>query len=434
MMNLNKVGVVSLGCSKNRVDTETLLGYLKNWGFTIVNDENEAEILIVNTCGFIDIAKEESINTILAMAQHKQGGNCKLLVATGCLVKRYENELKQELPEIDVFWGVKDYKMLAENIAKLAGKSECAYSPFNRIITTPQYSAYLRIADGCDNRCTYCAIPLIRGGRKSTPLEELIHEAKMLTERGVREITVIAQDTSAYGIDIYGKPMLSELLRKLSKIDRLDWIRVLYTYPNTVDEELIDTIVQNDKITNYIDMPIQHINDTVLKRMNRHGDRKHIEDVIKYMRKASDKFIIRSTLIVGFPGETDEQFEELMKFLRDNPLDRIGAFAYSLEDGTPAAEFDGQIEDAVKQERLSRLMRQQKEISAALNKKRIGDIVDVLIEGQNGNTALGRSYAEAPEVDASIIIDSKGKKLSVGEFAKVKLTKASDYDMWGELI
>ena len=434
MMNLNKVGVVSLGCSKNRVDTETLLGYLKNWGFTIVNDENEAEILIVNTCGFIDIAKEESINTILAMAQHKQGGNCKLLVATGCLVKRYENELKQELPEIDVFWGVKDYKMLAENIAKLAGKSECAYSPFNRIITTPQYSAYLRIADGCDNRCTYCAIPLIRGGRKSTPLEELIHEAKMLTERGVREITVIAQDTSAYGIDIYGKPMLSELLRKLSKIDRLDWIRVLYTYPNTVDEELIDTIVQNDKITNYIDMPIQHINDTVLKRMNRHGDRKHIEDVIKCMRKASDKFIIRSTLIVGFPGETDEQFEELMKFLRDNPLDRIGAFAYSLEDGTPAAEFDGQIEDAVKQERLSRLMRQQKEISAALNKKRIGDIVDVLIEGQNGNTALGRSYAEAPEVDASIIIDSKGKKLSVGEFAKVKLTKASDYDMWGELI
>ena len=304
-----------------------------------------------------------------------------------------------------------------------------------RILTTPGYSAYLRIADGCDNRCTYCAIPLIRGGRKSVPMESLLTEARSLAENGVKELTLIAQDTSAYGTELYGKPMLAELLRALCQIDGFQWIRVLYAYPNTVTEELIDTMLSNDKIVKYIDMPIQHIAPRLLKDMNRHGTREHIEHMVDYIRKASDEFILRTTVMLGFPGESEDEFSQLAEFLQEHPFDRVGAFTFSPEDGTPAALMEGQLEEEVKQRRLDAIMKAQQHTSLLLNQKRIGRVENVLVEQVSGGIAYGRSYAEAPDVDGMIAVSGvKDAGLLPGMFIKAKLTHADAYDLKGEML
>ncbi|MEG1547722.1 MAG: 30S ribosomal protein S12 methylthiotransferase RimO [Clostridia bacterium] len=434
---MDKVGIVSLGCSKNRVDTEYLMGHLKNAGLCITADASEADIIIVNTCGFITSAKQESIDTVLEMAKFKQNGTCKLLVMCGCLSERYHDELTKEFPEVDLFWGVKDQYGLAKQIVELSGMewTSCMTGCTNkRILTTPPYSAYLRIADGCDNNCTYCAIPLIRGRRVSIPMEKLLDEAAMLADSGVKELTVIAQDTSAYGIDIYGKPQLARLLKKLADINGLEWVRVLYTYPSTVDEDLVDTILSNDKLTNYLDMPIQHINKDVLSQMNRHGSSEHIEHIINYIRKASDEFILRSTVIVGFPGETQAQFGQLAEFVKRGMFDRLGAFTYSQEEGTPAAQMTCQIDESIKQCRYENIMQLQQKVSYDKNKNRVGRTVKLLVDRVNGSSLYGRSYAEAPEVDGYIHVKSNLGLHHAGEFITVRLTDAKNYDMWGEEI
>lgn len=428
-----KVGVISLGCSKNTVDTEIMLSELKFRGFTPVPQASEADIIIVNTCGFIESAKLDSIKTVLEMAEYKQNGNCRFLVMTGCLSQRYADELPDELPEVDMFWGVKDYPRFADELAERFGLKSHMGSCGGRILTTPDYRAYLRIADGCDNRCTYCAIPLIRGGRVSFPMEQLLKEATELCENGVTELTVIAQDTSAYGIDIYGKPMLKELLTELAKIEKLRWIRLLYTYPNTVDEALIDTMVREPKICNYIDMPIQHISENMLSAMNRHGSAAHIRHITDYIRKTAPDFILRTTVMLGFPGETEEDFNELMDFLVEHPFDRVGAFTYSAEDNTVAATMDGQIDESVKRSRMDKLMHRQQRISLEANRRRIGEKTLVLVEECMDNIAYARSYAEAADVDGWIKIELNGHQLLPGEYVTVEITDADIYDLKGKI-
>ncbi len=428
-----KAGMVSLGCSKNRVDSEYILAELKNAGFELTPDPAQAEVILVNTCGFINPAKEESINTMLEMAAYKKTGRCRLLVGTGCLTERYSKELAAEMPELDLIWGVGDHKGLARRICQLAGlapQEGCC----PRVLTTPGYSAYLRIADGCDNRCTYCAIPLIRGPRKSIPMEALLAEAKRLTDEGVVELTVIAQDTSAYGSDLYGKPMLRELLLELCKIEGFHWVRVLYTYPNTVDEALVDAMLDEPKLAPYLDMPIQHIAPGTLRRMNRHGTAEHIRHMVEYIRAKSVDFILRTTVITGFPGETEEEFGQLTEFLQSHPFDRLGAFAYSAEENTPAAEMPEQVDEETKQRRLDAVMQAQRAISLSRNLSRVGREYEVLVEGAEGAIAYGRSYAEAPEVDGSIRFHYKGEAPRPGSFVQVRITKAGPYDLWGQML
>ena len=430
-MNNTRVSIITLGCSKNQVDSEEIMGLLVSRGFSKAEDPAEADVIIVNTCGFIESAKEESLDTVFSLAALKETGDCRLLVVCGCLTERYYDELKAELPEADLIWGVKDHAGLVEAISMRLGEElpspVCAPS---RVLTTPPYRAYLRIADGCDNRCTYCAIPLIRGGRRSYPMEELVDEARELADRGVKELTVIAQDTSAYGIDLYGRPMLAELLKELSKVEKLHWIRLLYTYPNTVDEKLIDTISSDPKLMNYIDMPIQHIDPELLRRMNRHGTAEHIREITDYIRSVSPDFILRTTAIVGFPGETEEQFEELLSFLAEHPYDRLGAFTYSAEDGTPAAEMPDQIPENVKRRRLDKLMRRQMAISLAANKRRVGTVCEALVDGIENGTALCRSYAEAADVDGWIKVPlPENSDIKCGDFIFVRITAAHTYDL-----
>ena len=428
---MSTIGIISLGCAKNQVDTERMLGYLAAAGHEFVGDPSEAEILIVNTCGFIEPAKQESINTILEMAQYKAHGRCRKLVATGCLTKRYMQELKEALPEVDIMLGFDRY---AELPSLLAEEKPAIAAPYaGRILTTPPYSAYLRIGDGCSNRCTYCAIPLIRGPLQSTPMETLIDEAKALADNGVTELTVIAQDTSGYGRDLYGKPMLLPLLDELSKIDALHWIRVLYTYPDTVTPELVDAFSQSPKIVNYLDMPLQHISDPILQRMNRRGSKAHIESVLNHLARCGADFTLRTTMMLGFPGETDAHFDELMQFLREYPFDRVGAFTFSPEEGTAAAEMSDQIPEEIKQERLDALMMQQQEISRKKNEARIGTTTEVLIEGTDDDGLFGRSPAEAPDVDGKIRLPYR-PHIRAGSYLPVKLTAAEEYDMIGEII
>ena len=428
---MSTVGVISLGCAKNQVDTERMLGLLTAAGFEITNQPSEADVLIVNTCGFIESAKQESINAILEMAQYKQGGKCTRLVVTGCLSERYRDELKEAMPEIDLLLGVREYETLPR---LLGGKTDAPHcGPKSaRVLTTPRYSAYLRIADGCNNRCTYCAIPLIRGNLVSEPLEELVDEAKRLADNGVSELTLIAQDTSGYGMDRYGKPMLIELLNQLEKIDALRWLRVLYTYPDTVTPELIDRFRAGGKIVPYLDMPLQHTEDEILRRMHRRGDQAHIRQVLDYVAKVAPEFMLRTTLMVGFPGETETQFAAMVRFIQEHPFDRVGAFAFSPEEGTAAANLPDQVPEEVKQERLSRLMAAQQPISRARNERRVGQLVDVLIEGAEETRAFGRSYAEAPDVDGKIVLEHAGN-LRVGSYVPAKLIRAEEYDMIGEL-
>lgn len=427
------VYIHTLGCSKNQVDSEEIMGELAARGFVPEADPEKAEVILLNTCGFIQSAKEESLDAFFTLAELKASGCCRLLVVCGCLTERYYGELIEELPEADLIWGVKDHAGLAEAIEqRIRGEiAEPCARPF-RVLSTPPWRAYLRIADGCDNRCTYCAIPIIRGGRVSRPMEELIREAAELAERGVKELTVIAQDTSAYGSDLYGEPKLAELLTELAKIEKLRWIRLLYTYPNTVDEKLIDTIRREPKLLNYIDMPIQHIDPALLSAMNRHGTAEHIREITDYIRSSSPDFILRTTAIVGFPGETEEQFGELLAFFREHPYDRVGAFTYSPEDGTPAAKMDGQIPESVKKRRFDRLMRQQMKISLAANKKRVGTECEALVDEIRGGVAFCRSYAEAADVDGAIKVPlPENSGISCGDIIRIRITGAGVYDLTG---
>ncbi|MBA4347969.1 MAG: 30S ribosomal protein S12 methylthiotransferase RimO [Clostridiales bacterium] len=427
---MSTVGVISLGCSKNQVDTERMLGILTAAGHEITNLPAEADVLIVNTCGFIESAKQESINAILEMAQYKQGGKCARLVVTGCLSERYRDELKNAMPEIDILLGVREYETLPRMLGGKSDAPRCGPASA-RVLTTPRYSAYLRIADGCNNRCTYCAIPLIRGNLVSEPLEDLVDEAMRLAGNGVTELTLIAQDTSGYGMDRYGKPMLGELLNQLEQIESLRWLRVLYTYPDTVTPELIDRFRAGGKIVPYLDMPLQHTEDEMLRMMHRRGDQAHIKRVLDYVAKTAPEFMLRTTLMVGFPGETDAHFTAMLRFIKDYPFDRVGAFAFSTEDGTAAASLPDQVPDEVKQERLAQLMAAQQPISRVRNERRVGQVVDVLIEGTQDGRSYGRSYAEAPDVDGKIYLERAGN-LPAGAYVPARLIRAEAYDMIGE--
>lgn len=430
---MSTIGVISLGCCKNQVDTERMMGLLRAAGHTFVQCPEEADVLIVNTCGFIEPAKQESINTILELAEQKQSGRCRLLVATGCLTERYRTELTEALPEVDILLGIHEYDQLPGRIA--AALHQGVPTPVfgsPRVLTTPSYRAFLRIGDGCNNRCAYCAIPLIRGPLKSELIESLLDEAKRLADGGVTELTVIAQDTSGYGRDLYGAPRLSELLERLTRIDALHWVRVLYTYPDTVSPALIDEIRGNDKLMNYLDMPLQHVNDAILRAMNRRGSNAHIRRILDHVAEHAPDFILRTTMMVGFPGETEAQFEELLAFLREHPFDRVGAFAFSPEEGTIAANMPDQVPEEVKQARLDALMAEQQRISRTRNERRIGQTVEVLIEDATDAGAVGRSYAEAPDVDGRILLPHASAQ--VGTYRRARLTAARNYDMIGELL
>lgn len=430
-----KVGFVSLGCSKNLIDTEMAIGLFKRNNFEIVNDVEKAEIIIVNTCGFIESAKQEAINTILEMAEHKENGTCKYLVVMGCLVQRYKKELQKALPEVDLFIEINDYGSYWDKILELLDEKEKPDTINNlcymdRVISTGNKTAYLKIAEGCSNRCTYCAIPYIRGPYVSRPMEEVLEEAKKLAVAGIKELIVIAQDTTRYGEDLYGESKLSDLLNELCKIDGFEWIRFLYAYPESITDELIQTVKNNPKICNYFDIPIQHISDSVLKRMNRRTTGKQIEELINKIKKQIPDVILRTSLIVGFPGETEGDFNKLYEFVKKGYFDKLGVFTYSKEDGTPAARLKEQIHPATKKKRYNLIMSVAKDISAEKLKSYIGKEYKVLVEDTtfDHKFCVGRSYMDIPDTDGMVIIKDCDAKL-VGEFVNCKVTAVNNYDL-----
>ena len=412
-----KIGFISLGCSKNLVDTEMMIAHYKDEGYVVVSNPEDADIIVINTCGFIESAKQEAINTILEMAEYKNQ-NCKKLVVTGCLVERYMEELKKELPEVDLFIPIKEYGKMFEKL-----------DMHNRVITTGENFAYLRIADGCSNYCTYCAIPYIRGPLKSREFEDVIKEAKELREKGYKEIIIIAQDTGRYGLDLYGKPRFAELLNEIAKID-FKWIRFLYTYPEMITDELINVVKSNDNICDYFDVPIQHISNRVLKRMGRKGDGESIRNVIKKIRKEIPDAIIRTSLIVGFPGETQEEFDELKEFVAETKFNRLGVFKYSMEDGTPALKLDGHMDEKIKQKRLDIIMAEQQGISKDFNNSLIGKEFECLIDGiaDDDKYYIARTYMDVPETDGLVFVEAE-KSHQVGDFINVIIEDAVEYDL-----
>ena len=430
-----KIGFISLGCSKNLVDTEKTIGIFKANEYEIVNNPEKAEIIVINTCGFIESAKEEAINTILEMAEYKNK-KCKYLIVMGCLVERYKEELEKALPEVDLFIKYSEYNTLWYQIENLLGdgKNKDKYQNFDkveeRVISTGENFAYLKIADGCSNRCTYCAIPYIRGPQISRNMEDILKEANKLVEAGYKELILIAQDTTKYGTDIYGKSRLSELLQELCKIEKLHWIRFLYAYPETIDDELIKTVKENDKICKYFDIPIQHISDSVLKRMNRQSNGKTIRNLIQKLRKEIPEVVIRTTVMVGFPGETKEDFEELYSFLQEARFDKLGCFAYSKEDGTPAARIKEQIHPMTKKSRYNKIMALQQEISKENLKKQIGRNIEILVEDKSfdGKTYIGRTYMDVPDIDGIVYLNTD-RELQIGEFTTGKIVDVSNYDL-----
>ena len=428
-----KIGIVSLGCAKNRVDTENLLGRLSAAGHEFVDDPSQADAIFVNTCGFIESAKQESIDTIFEMAEARKEG-AKLFV-TGCLVQRYHDVLMEEFAEVDGMLGVSDYDKALEILE--AEERRChvegneRFPVCERVVTTAPYSAYVKISDGCDNRCTYCAIPLIRGRYGDRPFEDIVRECEELAAKGVTEISLIAQDTSRYGTELYGRTRMSELLKRVARIEGVHWVRVLYCYPDTTDDELLDTIANEPKVCAYLDLPLQHINDRMLKLMNRRGSSEWIKSRIEKCKKLG--ITLRTTMILGFPGETEEEFCELMDFVRESRFDRLGAFAYSVEEDTPAAEMEDQIDEETKVRRLDQLMMLQQGISMELNEERIGEICEVLCEGFEDGTYYGRSRKEAPESDGAIRFIAQ-REILPGEYVKVKIVGAEAYDLYGEEI
>ncbi len=434
-----KIGFISLGCSKNLVDTEMMIGLFEKNGFEIVNNPIKAEIILINTCGFINSAKEEAINTILEMCEYKKK-NCKYIIVTGCLVKRYKQELEKAISEVDLWIGCNDYNEFWKEVIRLLPNKENKnqYLDYqNRRITTGEKMAYLKIAEGCSNHCTYCAIPNIRGPFISRKKEDIIEEAKKLSDKGIEEIIVIAQDTTKYGVDLYGEPKLAELLESLSKIEKIKWIRFLYSYPETITDELINVVKNSNKICHYFDIPIQHIANPVLKRMNRHSNGESIRKVISKIRKEIPDVIIRSTVMVGFPGETKEDFNELYNFLKEAKFDKLGAFAYSKEDGTPAEKLKEQIHPQTKKSRYNQIMKLQKEISKQNLQKKIGNKYEVLIEAVSFDKRhyIGRTYMDVPDMDGVVFIkNSTQDNELIGKFINCKIIDVQDYDLIGEII
>ena len=436
-----KIGFISLGCSKNLVDTEVMLRKLVEAGYEITPDEAEADILIINTCGFIGTAKQESIDTILEMAELKKEGGLKAILCVGCLAERYREEILSQLPEVDGVLGVGSLSEIVSAVKRLE-EGEKGVSVFldketsplggERVLTTPSYTAYLKVAEGCDNRCTYCAIPLIRGHFRSRPIEDLVKEAKDLEALGVKELNLIAQDTTRYGLDLYGEYALARLVRAICAETSIPWIRLLYCYPDKITDELIAELRDNPRLVKYMDIPIQHYADPVLKAMNRHGDAALIEETVTSLRENVPGITLRTTALVGFPGETDEDFEALCLFVQRARFERFGAFTYSPEEGTEAALLENQIDEQVKQDRYDALMQLQLDISASLQEEKIGSVIPVLCEGYDAVAKIyfGRSEADAPDVDGKIYFSSK-KKIQEGEFVLVEITEAMDYDLIG---
>lgn len=438
-----RVGMVSLGCTKNQVDAERLLYKIRKAGYELVDDAALSDIVIVNTCGFIESAKQEAIETIFEFVALKNEGRIKKIVITGCLAERYREEVSELIPESDAVVGigcnddivsVLEKIMADEHVEAFADKEKLSMTG-GRVLTTLSFTSYLKVAEGCDNCCSYCAIPLIRGKFRSVPMEVLVDEAKKLVSEGVRELNVIAQDTTRYGIDLYGKYMLPELLTELCRIDELKWIRVLYCYPERVTDELLDVMAREDKIVKYLDLPIQHCDGEILRKMNRKGDEKSLRELIGKIRAKVPGITLRTTLITGFPGETEEQFNRLAEFVNDMEFDRLGCFAYSAEEGTPAAEMDGQLEDDVKEHRAEIIMEQQMLIAEKKNNEFIGKTVEVVTEGfdRYGECWFGRSAADAPEIDGKIFFTAPDKKPYPGCFVKVRIDDVLDYDLIGEI-
>ncbi len=451
------VGFISLGCSKNLIDTEVAIGEFKNNNFKIVNDPSKAEIIVINTCGFIESAKEEAINTILEMAEYKKQ-KCKYLIAMGCLVQRYYNDLIKLLPEVDLFIRIDEYTNFWNKVEQLIKEKEVQPSKITRkanslkpipmvdpesfierVVTTGKKYAYLKIGEGCSNNCTYCAIPYIRGAFISRPMEDIIEEAKTLAKQGYEEIIVIAQDNTKYGVDLYGKTKLAEILHKISEIKGIKWIRFLYTYPEGITTELIQEVKNNPKIIKYFDIPIQHISNDLLKRMNRKTSKENIEKLIKTIRKEIPDAILRTSIIVGFPGETKEQFEELLEFIETAKFDKLGAFTYSKEEGTPAAKMPNQIHGNTKKSRYNKLMEKQQKISKQKLEEKIGNVIETLIEdiSFDGKYLIGRTKNDVPEIDGIIYIQTPEKGALedfINTFVKCKIEEVNNYDLIGKIV
>lgn len=440
-----KILFVSLGCDKNLVDTENMLGILKNKGFEFTDDEWEADIIAINTCCFIGDAKQESINTILEMAEHKKDARCKVLVVAGCLAHRYQDEIIKEIPEVDAFVGTSSYDKIADMINSVL--EENGISNFvedanrmpmveaDRIVTTPGYYEYLKIAEGCDKHCTYCVIPKVRGSFRSFPIEYLVNQTKKLVEGGVKEIILVAQETTLYGVDLYGKKSLPKLLHNLGLIEGLEWIRILYCYPEEINDELIEAIKNEPKVCHYLDMPIQHASDNILKRMGRRTSKQELTDIVAKLRREIPDIALRTTLITGFPGETDVDHEEVMQFIDECEFDRLGVFTYSREEDTVAAQMPDQIDEEIKEKYRDELMQLQQEISADRSAAMIGRIVRVMIEGfiPEDNTYVGRSYKDAPNVDGLVFVECD-RELMSGDFIDVKITGSTEYDLIGTIV
>jgi ribosomal protein S12 methylthiotransferase len=437
-----KVALVSLGCSKNLVDSEVMLNILSSNSYELTQDTNIADVIIVNTCGFIESAKQESIDNIIELGQLKNNGNCKVLIASGCLAERYKEDLITEMPELDAVIGTGDYKSILEviesamsgsKVVKYGNQESVDIHELPRVISTIAASTYLKIAEGCDNRCTYCIIPSLRGKYRSRRFEDIMKEATYLAKQGIKEFNVIAQDTTRYGMDLYGKYRIAELLDELSKIEGVEWIRLQYSYPDEFNDDLINIIAVNDKVCKYLDIPIQHASNAVLKRMGRRTTKEEIKNLITKLRNTIPNIALRTSLIVGFPGETENDFKELVDFVKDIRFDRLGVFTYSREEDTPAYQMGEQVEEDVKMKRQERIMLLQSDISLDNNQKMVGKVIKVLIEGLEGNKYYGRSYKDAPEIDGNVFFSSK-EKHNPGEFTYVKIVEASEYDLIGEEI
>lgn len=438
-----KIGMVSLGCPKNQVDAEQMLGRFREAGFGLTNDPSEADVIIVNTCGFIESAKQESIDTILEMSQYRENGRLKALIATGCLAERYREEVAKLLPELDAVIGIGANGDIVQAVKDALGgvhpvrfgEKESLPMDGGRVLTTPPYSAYLRVADGCDNRCTYCAIPLIRGGYRSRPMEEIVVETKRLAADGVKELCVIAQDTTRYGFDLYGELKLADLLTELCTIDGVEWIRILYGYPDFINDELLAVMRRQPKIVNYLDIPLQHADGGILRAMNRRGDRESLTGLIRHIREQVPGITLRTTFIVGFPGETEEAFEELCGFVQEMKFDRMGCFAYSPEEDTPAAGMEGQLPEEVKQRRQQLLSETQAFIMEERGSAQEGKTLRVLCEGfdRENDRFVGRSESDAPEIDAKVLFTA-GQAPAPGTFVQVLITGHRDCDLMGEAV
>lgn len=439
-----KLLFISLGCDKNLVDSEVMLGYLSEEGFTFTDEETEADVIVVNTCCFVNDAKEESINTILQMAEYKKTGSCKALIVAGCLAQRYKNEITEEIEEVDAILGTTSYDSIAEAIKEAIGGhkyqefKELNLSPERkkqRVLTTGGHYAHLKIAEGCDKYCTYCIIPKVRGNYRSVPMEQLIKEAEDLVSQGVKELILVAQETTLYGVDLYGEKSLPKLLCELCKINGLYWIRIQYCYPEEITDELIEVIKSEPKICHYLDLPMQHANDSILKRMGRRTNQEQLREIVTKLRNAIPDMCIRTTFISGFPGETEEQHEDLMGFVDEMEFDRLGVFAYSAEEDTPAALMDDQIEEEIKEDRRDAIMELQQDIAFEKAENMVGRVLEVMIEGKvaDENAYIGRTYKDAPNVDGYIFVNTEETLVS-GDFARVKVIGALEYDLIGEIV